>query len=263
MESLLSYSSACDTFITIEGLIHSILKTNISNPYNGVLWFLQSLLGIYFLYPILNYLYINKYELFKYLFIIVAIFTIGINSIVILNNIISTFFHTEYLNELVFFINQTNPFKLEWFLFYFMFGGIIYKNLNFLKQKRLLFILLGLISFLLAFGYGYYMSINLKQVFQEWFNSNSLFMTIMILGYFALTINYENKNNIFNKLITSIGQNTLGIYLAHFIFLFIAWNYKIVTFIDKLLVFTFVFFASYTLTIILGKIPILKKLIIK
>lgn len=56
--------------ITIIGLIHNVLKTNISNSYNGVLWFLQSLLGIYLLYPILNYIYVNKYELYLNIYLL-------------------------------------------------------------------------------------------------------------------------------------------------------------------------------------------------
>ena len=241
-------------------LVHNILTTNISSNYNGVLWFLQSLLGLYFIYPVLNYIYVNKYDLFKYLFVFVSIFTVGINFISIINNIVQI----NYLDELVMFANQTNPFRLEWFIFYFMLGGIIYKNIQYIKEKRLMFILFGIVSFGCAFFYGYYMSVKNYEVFQPWFNSNSVFMTFIILGFLALTLSYKNNGKIIHKFISNVGGNTLGIYLSHFIFLFIAWNYfNVSTFAQKILVSLFVFWGSYVLTIILGKIPYLKKLLIK
>ena len=106
------------------------------------------------------------------------------------------------------------------------------------------------------------MSFQLNQIFQEWFNSNSIFMIFIIVGLYAATINYKNNSKIKN-IIADIGKNTLGIYLIHYVLLFIKWKYQtpVVTIPMRIVWFISIVTVSYILTKIIKKIPLLNNII--
>ena len=62
---------------TLKDVLHAVLNIQVGAPYTGVLWFLQNLLAVYLVYPMLWYLFNEKYDLYKYLFGVVSLFVLG------------------------------------------------------------------------------------------------------------------------------------------------------------------------------------------
>ena len=99
----------------------------------GVLLFIERLLAVYIIFPILKYLYDNNEKLYNYLFIIVCIFTIGVNLLNLIMNIFQAIYSNFKLIKLSInnFINELNIFNLEYYyLYYFMLGTYLYKYKN-------------------------------------------------------------------------------------------------------------------------------------
>lgn len=62
---------------TLKDVLHAVLNIQVGAPYTGVLWFLQNLLAVYLVYPMLWYLFNEKYDLYKYLFGVVSLLCWG------------------------------------------------------------------------------------------------------------------------------------------------------------------------------------------
>ena len=99
---------------------------------------------------------------------------------------------------------------------------------------------LGILSWPAAFGLAYYISVSTGVTYDPAFNYGSIFMVAFLLGMFALTIQFENRNAL-TRVVCSVGKNTLGMYLGHYLFIFLIdhfWNVekmqeRIVDFVSK------------------------------
>ena len=60
-----------DTF-TLKDVLRAVLNIQVGAQYTGVLWFLQNLLAVYLVYPLLWYLFNEKYGFYEYLFGVVT-----------------------------------------------------------------------------------------------------------------------------------------------------------------------------------------------
>ena len=233
-----------------------------SSIYTSHLWFMQALIAIYCVYPLIWDAYHYNYELFKVLFIIICFFTIVNGSIELISNLFNYDGYAKMINYVSSYIERFDLIgDYKWQLFYFCLGGIVQKNLNFIEEKRTVFIIIGFLCWCLAFGYGYCVSLKSKTIFNEYFNANTVFMVLIVLGWFALFINYKSKS-ILGKIINYIGKNTFGIYIIHTYFLrtvdlFINNN----TFFSRLLNVWLTLLISLLFTIITKKIPYLGKIL--
>ena len=54
--------------ITANGVFQYIILTVVGSKYTGVLWFLQNLLGVYLIFPLLWYTYTEHENIFEYFF---------------------------------------------------------------------------------------------------------------------------------------------------------------------------------------------------
>ena len=54
--------------ISAKEIIHNILTVDINNEYSGILWFLQNLITLYLLYPILNIVHDNNKKVYNYFY---------------------------------------------------------------------------------------------------------------------------------------------------------------------------------------------------
>ena len=208
-------------------------------------------------------MYVSDFQLFKYGFGIVAFFTVGIDTLQLLRDfVVAVTNDGAILDELIHFINRFSSIGNGWYVFYFMLGGMIFHYLDVIRQKQALFGLVGILSWPLAFLYGYAMSRLTGKVYNASFNYASIFMTFFLIGLIALTCTYKNGGNPIQKLIASVGQNTFGIYLSHMIFISIVTRFFYINSgITRIAAFLAVFVASYLFSLVIRKIPGLRRLV--
>jgi len=245
--------------ITLHNIIKYTLTMEVGYLPTGLLWYLRNLLMLYILFPVLKFLYDEKQELFKYMFAVVAFFSVGLNFIELLTQLYYQFGTSENVQYIYTFIVRYNPLTNTTLLFYFMAGGMAIKHVEQLKQIKV--IVLGVIAWGLAFAYGFVMSKLSGVTYNEGFNYSTIFLFFIILALFSISLRYEDKGKWYNRLIQTIGANTLGIYLIHifvinFVGIFIP-NERI---LQRCSIVLLSFVLSVVLVVIIRKIPILKKL---
>ena len=241
--------------VSFETIYFYLVNTEVGSKYTGVLWFLQNLLAVYMIYPLLWYCYKNYFDLFKYLFFVITFFVLGIDTLYKIRDGVVAFTHhqQDYFSCTIDFLNRFNPVANGWYVFYFCLGGILYKYYKELERYRLLLLLLGAVSSILAFTFGYSVSVKNGVLYNEAFNYGSIFMVFMIVGVMIFSMQYQNKGTLLEKILISIGRNCFGIYFVHFIFIFILdrfWYRNV--FAERLGAFLIVLIASYIVTL-LGK----------
>lgn len=250
--------------IQIKEIVKNIFLTDINNQYTGPLWFLQSLITLYIMFPVLKVLHDNNKKVYNYFFIIVTVFTVGLS---LINNIL-LIVDSKLKIDLCYYFNtffkNYNPIRNGSFIFYFMLGGYLFEKREvFEKRKnRLIMFLIGIISWIAAFALAILISKTTgKQVASD-FNYSSIFMAAMMIGLYAITYKYVNKNHFYNKMIMDIGKNTLGIYLIHKILTIAGLSViKQNSYSQNLLFSIIIFITSYVLVKMIKKIPIIKKMI--
>ena len=198
-------------------ILKNVLTTDINNTYTGYLWFLQNLIMLYLIYPILKYLYDNNKSIYNYLFIIVFISTVGINFINIISQCVIKMTNFDQLNMFVNYIKKFNIISNGYFLLFFMFGGYLYEKKEQFENKKkcVKFICIGGIAWGISFVYAYVMSKINNKLYSGSFNYNTIFMLFIMIGIFAISNLYKDNGHIYNKVVTCIGKNSLGIYLIH------------------------------------------------
>jgi surface polysaccharide O-acyltransferase-like enzyme len=247
--------------INISYIVNNILLTTSGYRYTGILWFLQYLLSLYLIFPLIKYVYDKNKNLFIYLFIIVFILTFTPNILFLLNDLIKC---DLFLNAISFFNNTFQIFSKNLFIFYFMLGGLLYElKLSIIPYKKKI-LLCGIISYIISLLYGISNSLINNRVISGSFNCETVFMIPIIISIFILCMNYKNKGSFINKIIKSVGMNTMGIYLIHIIVINVINKINLIS--NHNIIFrgvnTFVVLTlSYLMSLIISKIPYLKKII--
>ena len=136
----------------------------------------------------------EKYDFYEYLVGVVTAFVLGLRTLGFLRDILSTRFDTEMLSRCIDFLYRLNPIGNGWYVFYFMLGGIMWHYLDAIKSNRVLLGVLGILSWPAVFGLAYYISVSTGVTYDPAFNYGSIFMVAFLLGMFALTIKFENRN---------------------------------------------------------------------
>lgn len=203
--------------LSVELIFKNVLTTSINNKYTGILWFLQNLIMLYLIYPILKYLYDTNKQLYNYLFVIVIVSSVGLNFIDMINSAIIKITNFEKLSLITTYINKFNILSNCQFLMFFMLGGFLYEKKDmFIENKtKIKYIIIALISWIVSFSYALGMSYLNNKTYSSSFNYASMFMIFIIIGIFAITNFYEDKGYFYNKIVTYVGKNSLGIYLTH------------------------------------------------
>lgn len=117
---------------------------------------------------------------------------------------------------------------------------------------------------MLSFIYAYAMSKVNNKTYSNSFNYGSIFMIFIMTGIFAITNFYIDKGYFYNKTITSISKNSLGIYLIHKIIIDIINVHLSIfntTFMLRLTKIALVLIISWWITLLLNKIPKIKELV--
>lgn len=245
--------------ISLNLIVNEVLNTNIANYYNGHLWFLQSLLVLYIVYPVIKVVYDKDRRIYNILFVLVIFFTFLPNLLITLKDLTNF----NILSEINNFIVRLNPFRENIFLFYFMFGNYLYEKNDKISKNSKKIIIISIIIYVFIILLSLFIFKHNSIKFKDNYFYGSIFLTIIILGLFTISKFYKPKRvNLITKVINSLGKNTLGIYLIHFMITKIFNNYFAISsynFLTRLSYTIFVITISYILTIIIKKIPLLKK----
>ena len=243
--------------LTFVSFFRYILQTTVGSRYTGVLWFLQNLIGVYLLFPIIHRVYYNDFKLYSYFFLIVSVFTIGIDTLELIRDFVfACQIDVQGLNDLLYFVQRFNTFGEAWYVFYFMLGGMICHYSEKIIEKRVFFIVIGFLSWGLAFAYGLSVSFLQGFVYNVAFNYGSIFMVFFLIGLYALTYNFTNNGRFLESFVCSMGRNSMGIYLTHFIPILLVYRFISID-IDNTLVrvifYIFVLISAHFLSLLLRK----------
>lgn len=225
--------------------------------YIAVLWFLQFLAAAYLVYPALKMIYdINPY-VYQYLFGIVAFFSVGMNTLYLINEILAMYMNTECLSQMLVFISRCNPVNADimWYIFYLMLGGMIYLHQDWLREKRTYRVCLFAIPAPILVGL--WISLKNKQAYNAQFNFGTVFMVLFIISVLVFFSGITIKKNAFTKIAMHMGQNTMGIYLIHVFVLFgmnKVWIPK--GLVEQISYFLVALLGSYLLAIVFSKIKV-------
>ena len=235
------------------------------------LWYMNALVVIYFLFPLIKTVYDNRSDIFAFFTFAAAVFTFGNAAINILASIAAHLVLGKSVVYSVNWFNEFNPFReiYGYSFVYFCMGGIVYKILDkitFLK-RRWACVLTILVSMLGLFAVGITLSyIAGKPWDVVWKGYDTVFTFVNVICIFSLCLQYKGKENLLRKALFIISSNTLGIYFVHELFNQLLRPYIIkIEFMSNIpgnMLYTVtILFASLGTVLILKSIPILKRLV--
>ena len=264
--------------LATDGLINTVtsLKYGVTH-----IWYMGALICLYIFYPLLKITYDHHRQAFLFFTCICILFTFG-NALL---NLLMTFYSNFIAHQgLIYtdtnFLNIFNPFRgIYGHTFaYFCLGGVVAYYFDKIKaipaKKRNLIAIIGLIiGWAGLFGVGMLYSKASKQIWDNiWYGYDTIFALIATLSIFLLCLNWHKDNII----LRTISCHTLGIYLIHMLIIYSLTIFfgdfilryanplsnsvpSIVSFIGVILYTAFVLGLSLALTILIRKIPLLKR----
>ena len=248
--------------ISLEAIFSYFFQTKVGSKYTGVLWFLQSLIALYLLMPVLKIVYDANYRRFKYLFCIVAFFTVGIDTIELLLELLAPVVHGTSIFLISAYLERFGIFSDGNFVLFAMLGGILWKEMEYIEKKRYLFVGLGLGAWLIAILCGVILGLDNQSMYNPTFNYGSIFMVFILVGWYAATLSYQNQGKWYNKVIRSIGENTLGIYFLHiFIIAIVRMILPYESIGVRMIQWGIVFIVSWLGSVMMKKVPVVKNLV--
>lgn len=249
-------------WIGITRVFQSILSVRLGAENVGVLWFLVYLLQTYLIFPILWKIYKSDFKLYMYIFTVVAIFAVGINTLEVIRDVMFLETDVTVMNEFIDFFARFTPFGYVWYIYYFMLGGVLWYYYDALRAKRIPLFVASAISWLLLFGFGIVMSRSLGFVYRPSGNFDTIFAQVWLIGVFVFASSLSIKGKAPSSVISEIGKNTMGMYFSHFIFIELFSNFMTRnTFVERLGFYFVVVICSFSFSFIISKIPGMKKLI--
>lgn len=256
-------SAICGEVLTIELFWNYYFATALASTYTGVLWFLENLIAVYLIFPILKAIYDRNTQMFLYLFFIFAFYSVGTHTINWIVNLVNLDNNVDLLYAVASFINRFNPTGNGYYVYCFMLGGICfcYKDWLIVHRKQLVFV--GVLSSACVIALAIYLSCKTGMLQSTGFNYSSIFMTGIMVGLMGAFLPANGKNTLICKIINSFGSSTLGIYLLHFIIIWLFSRYLVFedSFLFRLLKCVLIILISYLLTIVIRRIPIIRKII--
>ena len=89
-----------------------------------------------------------------------------------------------------------------------MLGGYLFENKEKFETKkvRIKWIIIGLAAWIMSYIYAIIISKLQNKTYIGSFNYESIFMPFILIGIFALTFNYKDKNHWYNKFIETVSK---------------------------------------------------------
>lgn len=249
--------------LTLESFCNYYFATALGSNYTGALWFLENLLAVYLVFPVLKVIYDQHIKIFFYLFGVFAFYTVGTQTISRIICLLGLFTKVDMLNSIVAFINRFNPTGNGYYVYCFMLGGFFfcYKEWLTAHSKRL--IALGVLSAVGVCFVAVFLSYKTGELQSTGYNYSSIFMTGIMTGLMGAFLPIKRKNTLWHRLFESFGSSTLGMYLLHFIVIWLLDLYYVPDdlFVYRLLKCVIVILLCYILTLIIKRIPYLRKIV--
>lgn len=242
--------------------------------WSNQLWFLMALCVIYMFFPMMKESFDHGKQGIKFITVIAFIAVIGNSAVLMLINIGcfvlgigTTGIETDLLNQL-------DPFRglYGFSFFYFMFGAFLPDYTEKIKEwiPKAGLAAIGVLGIILSGVYGMVrVAMNPAVLYDTgWGGLESVWIFCSTVSVFCLCMGYKKRDG--SKLcamIESISKNSLGIYLLQTILADVGkeyfWQFSISKNIFANMLFSILLFVlCWGLTLIIKKIPFVKKLVI-
>ncbi|MBO5461788.1 MAG: acyltransferase family protein [Clostridia bacterium] len=229
------------------------------------LWFLPMIIGLYMCIPLIKQLTKND-DLIKYFLLLSFVFCfIKTQTELVVTNLLSGSVQTVFENVNTLFKNfNINP--VLGFTSYFILGFYLNKTeIN--KKKRVLICILGIIGLILTILLNLLASKNAGTSTETFFSAFSVNVLLMAIAVFVWFKYNAKGNDLLNKTIAKLSKYSFGAFLVHIFILQVLYTFGIqstsfhpVLSVPSITIFTAI--ASYLLSLILNKIPVIKKYIV-
>lgn len=237
-------------------ITNSFFNANMTSRH---LWYMYPLIGIYLALPFIQNMCKNMSRELENLFLILWFCLSGLSVafLPLAKFITKTDIEISYPVPLL---------NSAYYLGYFIAGHILYKrfkNIELSKKQNILLIFGYILSSSASAIITYFVSLKINRLCEPtgWYKS-----ALIILATAFIFILFANKEKAFKSPIISLfSSQTFGIYLSHMLFLNIIKKCIVITDINPLIsvpvITLIVYLASWIFSLILSKIPLLKKLI--
>ena len=189
----------------------------------------------------------------------------GTNLLSLISELVNTRIKCNAINLGISYMSKFQILYNRNFLIFFMLGGYLFENKEKFEEGKIRkkWIAIGLASWIIDFIFAVSISKLQNKTYIQNFSYGSIFMPFILIGIFAATYNYKSKEKWYNKIIETISKNSLGIYLIHIIIVRIinslyAGQLSLPLRICKVII---VFIVSLMITLLIRKIPKVKKLV--
>lgn len=231
------------------------------------LWFMEALVVIYVFFPLIKQVYDTNRKFFMFFLAAVFIFTF-LNKFLAMGEILfSAVTGLSEPNKNFNFFFSFNPFRgiYGYSLVYFMLGGLLFeKKANFTGKKSVAYAIWGLmVAALLATIYWHFANTltSEKYVYNNvWDGYDSIFTLVITVAIFIISLHLPKI-----KLVTVIGNQSLGIYLVHRVLVYASEKYytslHFAGYLPAAVVYSLlILFVSLGVCLVATKIPVLRKL---
>lgn len=206
-----------------------LLFGNLDGIMLGHFWFLNALIMLYLIYPLLKVCFDNETgrQCLRAIWIMAAIFTVGTNACDTLLQVMSYFFGTAQLS-LASSLSQINPFGAYGYtLLYFIGGGVLHDTARIkwtmgnrkLDHPKFLLLSFFIVGWIILFAIQRFQNISSGVVFNVEAGYWNIATVVMTFSAFLLFKDMRFRHSSPRSLFKLIGDNTLGIYLLHMFFL--------------------------------------------
>ena len=244
-------------------IIDLFLKTKAASLYTGELWFLQALFAVYMIYPLLWLSLQKERKLYYILFVLLLGFACIDELLNIMTSILDNPVYIGHLNNLNLFIHRLKLIdQYDWYVLYFMSGGLVSLFSEEIQKRKLLFTIIWFVMWLSFFFLSVFISKEKNQLFSQFIDNSSIFQLVSILFLFSVCLGIKGTN-ITEKLFLQIGSNTFGIYVTHQFFIRIS---RLLIpqdlFVERFLILLSTLVLSFFFTKTVKRITYLKRLFV-
>lgn len=238
----------------------SIVKHIITMDYTSTLWFYKTLFFVYLIFPAVKMVYDADKGLFRFLFYTLTFFTVSIHFFEGFNYFLDSR-EIEWLKGINNFLSDFYPVGARGTasMMFFMAGGRLSDCEEKIKEKRYLWIAIGAGAWIFEIAWYTYLS-NLRGVTHAFFWFGNLAELLFCIGVFAASLTFK-YGKICTNVLQTVSENTNGIYLLHTMLMSRIISPFSSDFLGRFAYLFFLCGISLVISIILSRIPYVKKLI--
>lgn len=225
------------------------------------LWYLYLIIGLYLITPLLR-LFVKKSNM-KILTYFIAM-AMAVRFIpVLLNTLCINVFGLTLFGD---FVNKFKMGYISAYIVYYVLGWFV-ANCEFTKKQRIGIYASGILGFGLTFGFNEIFRHSNPKIYESMYSASSVTIFCAALATFTFFF-YLFKGKTFGRasgFVAYLSKLTFGVYLIHEIFRYVL-EILLKHRIPNALVYIFICFTltaivSFTVTFVMSKIPLVKKLI--